>query len=47
MSSSIDYFTCPKCGCESAFGSKIIRLVKSVMDVPTVIGMVNPVNGRF
>jgi hypothetical protein len=34
MSSSIDYFTCPKCGCESAFREQDNRTCEIVCGCP-------------
>lgn len=34
MSSSIDYFTCPKCGCESAFRDQDNRTCEIVCGCP-------------
>jgi hypothetical protein len=34
MSSSIDYFTCPKCGCESAFRDQDNRTCEIVYGCP-------------
>ena len=34
MSSSIDYFTCPKCGCESAFRDQDNRTCEIVFGCP-------------
>jgi hypothetical protein len=46
MSSSIDYFTCPKCGCESAFRDQDNRSGEVVFGCPKCDWQGEPVENK-